>query len=296
MVDDSLWFRPLEPLERPFAALGATVGFFVSDLCATFDYLTRELCLSASPFRAWTPSWGSRFGLGLLFAISFAAAGRWTSAQLLASPGRWGKVRAAILAVFGAGLGGATFLGLMTLGRELPASILYGGLTACLCLPLAIILIHEGASALAARRGTLLHRTYRRVQWVDVAIGMTLVASLYANPMFGHGIHFSFGRELVATGVVIVAVGAGLTALLRALADLGTVLRLSRRFSAAEAVEGADAEREAGVPIIDLGLGDARLYDLHRGKSAYRGHDRLEAVCVGDVARARRVLWAAGLR
>jgi hypothetical protein len=136
---------------------------------------------------------------------------------------------------------------------------------------------------------------YRRARWIDLATGLVVLLALYANPMFGER-HDVGGRDrvLLTMAIVFVASSVAVVMMVSGASSLRRLGKIRARFGAASG--DGEAARERGAEVVDLGIGEERRHDVRAAASAYRHQDRVEAVCVGDLKRAWRVLAFAAAR
>lgn len=260
-------------------------GLFATDFAYTLDFLARSACVEWLESRLPEGAdWEFRLLAAGVYALCFALAGRWVASRIvLGAPPK----RSMLFAIFGASQVAACTLGMLTMGRAWVAMLVVGTALTAATAPITLLLAHNASWAWRARAGTLLHQSYRRARWIDVATGVTVLLATYANPMFGTGHGAPDGRAGVALLFVLIAgLTAGIVGIYSMLA-LTRVASLRRRFVRAAS---APVHSEGDAPVFDLGIGDERACELTRAASAYRHRDRVEAVCVGDIRRAWRVV------
>jgi hypothetical protein len=286
--EDDIWFRSPEPLGAPLGMMGFIVGLFATDFWATIRFVSYTVCYASwgSLFRTLRLDWDERLMIALLYACTFGLAGRWVARKLMAgAPPK----RTMVVAIYAAAQAAACGIGMVTFGQGFAIGVLLGIVCATICAPFAMLLAHNASWAWLARTDSILHATYRRARWVDVATGVTVLLSLYANPVFGVGGHVrNNGRGIVATLLVLVAASMAVVVAVSAVSSIMRISRLGARFRSASGTYDIDSEGDA--PVVDVGFGDERKHDVATASSAYRHQDRIEAVCVGDLKRAWRVI------
>lgn len=290
MDDDDVWFRSPEPLGWPLALLAFCVGVFATDFATSLRYFSYTICVDE--LRDIVPmiesDWDTRVLLGVLYAGVFAIAGRWVARRI--TEGAPPK-RTLTFAVFAAGQASACVVGMVTLGQGFQPGMVLGGVVSVMCLPFALLMVHNAGWAWRARLGSVLHRAYRRARWIDVATGVTILLAGYANPVFGAQY---VTRGMLATVFVFAASSLAVIMLVLAVSSLVRVGRLGVEFATARA--GGEVAREGGARIVDLGIGEERKHDVAAAASAYRHQEQVRAVCVGDMRRAWRVIGLAAGR
>jgi hypothetical protein len=286
-VDDDVWFRPKEPLGWPLAWMGFSVGLFAVDLGETLRFALRTLCLPSlgSLVASGDLNTGECLVMASFCALSFGIAGRWVAANLVrgVSP-----IREMLLAVFAAGQAAGSAIGVLSFGGSWAQCMLVGLICSLVVAPFASLLAHNGGWAWRARAGSLLHASYRRARWIDAATAISVTLALYAQPVFGTGGHVhGHTRAIIATTLVFVAASV---AAAMAVVALSALLRLRAVGARFRGCGDGSAERERDAEIFDVGIGDERRHHLIAAASAYRHQDAVAAVCVGDMARAWRVV------
>ena len=294
-MNDDIWFRKPEPLGWPLAALGFVVGLYASELTITLSFVCEQLCLDvlAEVLPQTRLDLDQRLMVALVYALSFGLAGRWVSARLVAEAP---PLRSMLFAVFAGAQMAGCIVGVFTMGRAWGWAALVGVVASLASAPFAMLLAHNGRWAWRAREGSLLHASYRRARWIDVATAVVVLLALYANPMFGSR-SWGMDVELRQQGAILLIGVAVCAAALLALRGTWSLIRVARARHAFREATAGDEEREhdseGSIPVFDVGVGDDRLHDVQRGASAYRHATRIQAVCVGDLARAGRVLGMA---
>ena len=285
--EDDVWFRKPEPLALPLALMGLCVGMFAIDFCKTLKFALHGMCMddlgALLPRIDGAVEADERLMLGALFALAYGGAGRWVSRKLVMGGDPF---KTMLIALFVAGQTWTVVIGLVTLGEDYLVALASGLITTAIIAPFALLMVHNARNAWVVREGSFLHQTYRKARWVDVATGVVILLAYYANPFFGVG----YGGIERAIGATVVVAFAAMLATVMAVAAVSGLVRIGRLRGRFDGAENGDAEREGEVPVFDIGDGDERLHDVKDAASAYRHQATIEAVCVGDLKRAWRVI------
>jgi hypothetical protein len=159
--------------------------------------------------------------------------------------------------------------------------------------PVCMLVLAAARRADRARLGSIVAGADRRAVWAILAAALS-VTTLAAIPDWPASRYRDAAPPHAALGMAAFAVLLIVAVFLADAVALARVARVARHDM--EPRDGEDHGAAAGIPAVDLGLGDQVMARLARGASAYRSRDRAVALLIGSVAEARAALRRALLR
>jgi hypothetical protein len=277
-------------LALPFALVGASAGWLSAGLLA--NPLVGALrpgrqhlaALCAMAFAAATGALITRWCVGKRYSYELDTPD--TGAR--ARSDRWPRHVAAVLA---AGVASGVAVALLCDAWGGPkAGAISGFFCAIAFVPVCMAVIGSARRAQRARLGSIVAGSDRRAVWGILAVTLA-VATLEAVPDWAAA---AVGDALSPWPALWMVWAAGLVTGGILIADVGA-LRQAQRATAGglEQRDAAEMEMEAedaGVPRLDLGLGEDLLARFARSASAYRGRDRTLALVQGSPEHALAAL------